>query len=111
MLVMQPIAICNLHHYNDDEMIRGFRHKGLERWFTLGDARGIKPKQGPRIRRMLDMIDQAVSAAELDIPGMQLHALKGERNGWWAMSVSGNYRITFRFKGEDATEIDLEDYH
>ena len=92
-------------------MIKAFRHKGLERWFRNGDSRGISAKHGPRIQRMLDMIDAAVSAGELDIPGMHLHALKGERKGWWAMTVSGNYRITFRFDGEDATDVDLEDYH
>ena len=108
---MQCITVCNPLHYNGDEMIRGFRHKGLERWFSRGDSRGINPKQGPRIQRMLDMIDQAVNASELDVPGMHLHALKGERKGSWAMTVSGNYRITFRFDGEDVTDVDLEDYH
>ena len=92
-------------------MIRGFRHKGLERWLSRGDSRGINPKQGSRIQRMLDLIDQAVNARELDVPGMHLHALEGERKGSWAMTVSGNYRITFRFDGEDATDVDLEDYH
>ena len=92
-------------------MIRRFRHKGLERWFTRDDARGIMPKYGPRTQRMLDMIDQAVSASELDIPGMHLHALKGGRKGYWAMTVSGNYRITFRFDGDDVVDVDLEDYH
>ena len=59
----------------------------------------------------LAYLDQAASASELNIPGMHLHALKGERKGWWAMTVSGNYRITFRFDGEDAIDLDLEDYH
>ena len=80
-------------------------------WFSRGDSRGKNPKQGSRIQRMLDQIDQTANASELDVPGMHLHALKGERKGSWAMTASGNYRITFRFDGEDVTDVDLEDYH
>lgn len=92
-------------------MIRNFRHKGIERFFRHDDASGIKSAYAPRIRRMLDLIDQATDVDQLDIPGMHLHALKGQRRGAWAMTVSGNWRITFRFVGEDATGLDLEDYH
>lgn len=92
-------------------MIASFRHKGMERYFRNDDARGIDARHAPRIRRMLDLIDLATSPAQLDIPGMHLHPLKGDRRGSWAMSVSGNWRITFRFEGEDAIELNLEDYH
>ena len=92
-------------------MIRSFRHKGVERFFRHDDMRGINPRQAPRIRRMLDMIDQATDVEQLDVPGMHLHPLKGERKGAWAMTVSGNWRMTFRFVGEDATDLNLEDYH
>ncbi|MBK9609535.1 MAG: type II toxin-antitoxin system RelE/ParE family toxin [Betaproteobacteria bacterium] len=92
-------------------MIRNFRHKGMERSFRHDDSRGINPRQAPRIRRMLDLIDQTTDVAQLDVPGMHLHPLKGERKGEWAMTVSGNWRITFRFVGEDATDLNLEDYH
>jgi proteic killer suppression protein len=92
-------------------MIRSFRHKGIERFFKKDDARGINAKHGPRIRRILDLIEQAASVEQLDIPGMHLHPLKFDRKGQWAMTVSGNWRITFRFVGEDATELNLEDYH
>lgn len=92
-------------------MIKSFRHKGIERFFRQGDLRGISAKQGPRIRRILDLIEQAASVEQLDIPGMYLHPLKGDRKGEWAMSVSGNWRVTFRFVGEDANDLNLEDYH
>ena len=92
-------------------MIKSFRHKGIERFFKKGDARGINAKHGPRIRRVLDLIDQATTVEQLDISGMYLHPLKGDRKGEWAMTVSGNWRITFRFVGEDATNLNLEDYH
>jgi len=92
-------------------MIKSFRHKGIERFFKKDDARGINVKHGPRIRRILDLIEQAASVQQLNIPGMHLHPLKFDRKGGWAMTVSGNWRITFRFVGEDATDLNLEDYH
>jgi proteic killer suppression protein len=92
-------------------MIKSFRHKGIERFFRQDDLRGINAKQGPRIRRMLDLIDQATAVEQLDIPGMYLHPLKGDRKGEWAMTVSGSRRIAFCFVGEDACALNLEDYH
>ena len=92
-------------------MIKSFQHKGIERFFRKDDARAINAKQAKRIRRMLDMIDQATAVEQMDIPGMYLHPLKGDRKGEWAMTVSGNWRITFRFDGEDAVDVNLEDYH
>ncbi len=92
-------------------MIRSFRHKGIERFFRKSDPRGVNARQAPRIRRMLELIDHAGATDQLDLPGMYLHPLKGERKGEWAMAVSGNWRITFRFVGEDAFELNLEDYH
>jgi len=83
----------------------------MERLFRHGDLRGISPGQAARIRRMLDLIDSATEVKQLDIPGMHLHQLKGQRKGAWAVSVSGNWRITFRFIGEDACDLNLEDYH
>lgn len=92
-------------------MIKGFRHKGLDRFFRKGDARGIQAQQAARIARVLDLLDDASTAEQLDIPGYYLHPLKGDRKGEWAMTVSGNWRITFRFEGEDAVDVNLEDYH
>lgn len=92
-------------------MIKSFRHKGLERFFRKGDARGIQPQHAGRITRILDLLEQAGNPDQLDMPGMFLHPLKGERKGEWAMTVSGNWRITFRFEGEDVIVVNLEDYH
>lgn len=92
-------------------MIRNFRHRGLERLFTKGDERGIQTTQAPRIRRLLDAINAARDVKELDIPGYGFHPLKGSRVGQWSLKVSGNWRVTFRFEGEDAADVDLEDYH
>jgi proteic killer suppression protein len=92
-------------------VIRNFRHKGIERFFKKDDVRGINARLGPRIRRILDMLDAATAVGQLDIAGWHLHPLKFERKGEWAVSVSGNWRITFRFVGEDAADVNLEDYH
>lgn len=92
-------------------MIKGFRHKGPNRFFRKGDARGIRTQQTARIARILDLLDDASTAEQLNIPGYYIHPLKGDRKGEWAMTVSGNWRITFRFEGEDAVDVNLEDYH
>ena len=92
-------------------MIRNFRHKGLERFFRRSDHRGIPAQSASRITRMLDALDQAAKPDDMAIPGYRFHPLKGERAGEYAVSVTGNLRITFAFDGEDAIHVNLEDYH
>ena len=92
-------------------MIRNFRHKGLERYFAKSDRSGIDARQADRIRRILDLLDAAVAPADMDLPGYRFHSLKGDRKGAYAVSVSGNWRITFRFERGDAVDVNLEDYH
>lgn len=92
-------------------MIRRFRHKGLERFFTRSDWRGIDSRQADRIRRILDRIEAAATPEDMNLPGYRFHELKGDRKGTYAVSVSGNWRITFRFEEGDATNVNLEDYH
>lgn len=92
-------------------MIRSFRHKGLARLFTAGIGRGVPVAHRDRIERMLDRLDAAVRPGDMNVPGWRFHPLRGDRMGHWAVSVSGNLRLTFGFDGEDAVDIDLEDYH
>jgi proteic killer suppression protein len=92
-------------------MIRSFRHKGSRRFFASGDARGINARHALRIGRILDLQDAAAAPEDLAIPGPGLQPLKGERKGEWALAVSGNWRITFRFEGEDVADVNIEDYH
>ena len=92
-------------------MIKSFRHKGLERFFRKGDSKGIQAQYAGRIERILAVLDEANTPEQLNIPGMYLHPLKGDRKGEWAMSVSGNWRITFSFEGDDVIIVNLEDYH
>jgi proteic killer suppression protein len=92
-------------------VIKSFQHKGLERFFRRGETKGILAQHVGRVQRILDLLDDASDPQELKIPGMFLHPLKGDRKGQWAMSVSGNWRITFAFDGEDVIVVNLEDYH
>lgn len=92
-------------------MIKTFRHRGLERFFTKGDYRGIPAQFAPRIERLLDRLDAVTAPADMHLPGYKFHELKGDRKGTFSIVVSGNWRLTFRFEGEDAINIDLEDYH
>lgn len=92
-------------------MIRRFKHRGLERFFVKGDHRGIPAQFGSRLERMLDRLDASVAPEDMDLPGYRFHPLKGSRIGEFATSVSGNWRLTFRFDGKDAVDVSLEDYH
>lgn len=92
-------------------MIRSFRHKGLKRLYEDDDAKGVRPEQVDRLRRILGNLDQAQQPADLDLPGYRLHPLKGARKGGWSITVSGNWRVTFRFEGTDVAGVNYEDYH
>lgn len=92
-------------------MIIRFRHKGLERLFTTGNSSGVAAQQARRIRLILAQLNVAQTPANMDAPGLRLHALKGDRKGRFAVWVSANWRIVFAFDGENVTEVDLVDYH
>jgi toxin HigB-1 len=92
-------------------MIGRFRHRGLERFFRSGDTSGINAQHAARLRRMLGTLNSSTGPAGMNVPGYRLHALRGERKGQWAVSVSGNWRLVFVFDGENATNVDLVDYH
>ena len=92
-------------------MIRGFRHKGLEQFFTTGSTRGINAQHAAKLRRMLSALHTAESPANLNHPSYRLHPLHGDRRGQWSMWVSGNWRIVFTFAGMDVVDVDLADYH
>jgi proteic killer suppression protein len=92
-------------------MIRSFRHKGLKAFFVNDDARKLRPDQVDRVRRLLDRLDASKSAQDMNLPGFGFHALKGDRKGEYSVSVSGNWRMTFEFDGENAERVDLEDCH
>lgn len=92
-------------------MIRRFRHKGLQRFFESGSKSGIQAQHADRLRLILAQLQAATSPRDMDLPGLVLHPLKGERKGTWSVRVSGNWRVTFAFAGKDADSVDYEDYH
>lgn len=92
-------------------MITQFRHRGLERFFSRGTRSGIQPAHAKRLRLILARLDVSRTVQDMDLPGLYLHELAGRRRGTWAVRVSGNWRITFRFEGVDAVDVDYEDYH
>ena len=92
-------------------MIKGFRHRGLERYFTKGTKAGVQAKHEKRIRLILGRLHVSASARDMDLPGLRLHPLKRKSKGMWAVSVSGNWRITFAFDGADIVDVDYTDYH
>ncbi len=92
-------------------MIKKFKHKGLKKLFSSGSASGIKPEQHRRIEMILDLLETASSYEDMNLPGLRLHQLKGDRQGVLSVMVSGNWRITFQFEGNHVTNVNYEDYH
>jgi proteic killer suppression protein len=91
--------------------IRSFRHKGLQRFFVAGTRSGIRAKHADRLRLILGRLDVSVEPRDMGLPGLGLHPLKGKHRGRWSVGVSGNWRVTFAFEGNDAIDVDYEDYH
>jgi proteic killer suppression protein len=86
--------------------IRRFQHKGLQRFFVTGSRRGIQPKHADRLRLILGRLNVASTPRDMDLPGLGLHPLHGGRAGTWAVRVSGNWRVTFAFAGQDVDRVD-----
>ena len=91
--------------------IKTFRHKGLERFFTAGSKAGIQAQHADRLRVILGRLGVATAPADMRLPGLDLHELQGRRKGTWAVTVSGNWRLTFTFQDRDVERVDYEDYH
>jgi proteic killer suppression protein len=92
-------------------MIRSFRHRGLEKYFLSGIKSGIQTEHERRINLILSRLHASTSPKDMDLPGLRLHEIAGKRKGTWSVSISGNWRITFEFDGEDAVAVNYEDYH
>jgi len=92
-------------------MIQSFKHKGLKRLYEKNDASLIGADIRKTVREILSLIDSARKPSALELPGYRLHPLKGDLKGYWSMTVRANWRIIFRFEGEDAYDVELIDYH
>ena len=107
---MSQLAACSATRYNG-RVIRSFKHKGIERFFRAGSLAGIQAAHAPRLGRQLSALESAARPEDMNRPGWQWHPLKGARSGHWAVSVSGNWRLTFAFEDGDAVLVDYLDYH
>jgi proteic killer suppression protein len=92
-------------------MIVSLRHKGLKLLYEKGDRRRVPSEHVDKVERILARLDEATGPGNMDLPGFRLHPLKGDLEGYWSVSVSGNWRVIFRFDGGDACDVDLVDYH
>ena len=92
-------------------MIRSIRHKGLKRLYEEDDHRGVVSQHADRLRDIFVRLDASATVADMDLPGLRLHPLKGEMKGFWAVTVRANWRVIFRFADGDAFDVDYLDYH
>jgi toxin HigB-1 len=93
------------------EMIISIKHKGLREFFETNSKKGIPPQLATRLRDRLDVIDTASTFEDIALPHFDLHELKGDRAGTWAVKINKNWRLTFVFADGDARDVDFEDYH
>jgi len=92
-------------------VIRSFKHKGLRTYYETGSKKGIIAEHARKLARILDRLDASVSPRDMNLPGYKLHKMVGDEKGTWSVWVDGNWRVTFRFEGEDAFLVDYRDYH
>ena len=92
-------------------MIRNFRHKGLAALYLDDQSKGVQQAHVKRLRQILILLDTAATPEDMNAPGLRLHPLKGDLQGAFAVSVSGNWRVTFRFDEGDVVDVDYVDYH
>lgn len=92
-------------------VIQSFKSKALRSYWTAGKVSGIRPDWRKKVRLILSLLDVAEVPSDMNVPGLKFHTLSGFRPTRHAVLVSKNWRITFSFDGEDAVDVDLEDYH
>jgi len=92
-------------------MIKSFAHKGIKAFFEIGTKAGIQAAHAPRLRLQLAALNRAKTPSDMAVPNWKLHPLKGNLAEHWAVTVNGNWRITFRFENGDALLVDYQDYH
>ncbi len=92
-------------------MIVSIRHKGLKVFYEKGDTSKLQLQHVGKIRLILTRLEAASRPEIMNVPGYHLHSLTGEWKGFWSVRVDKNYRIVFRFEGENVYEVDYLDYH
>jgi len=92
-------------------MIQGFRHKGLKRLFEKGETKGVRQDHVEKLENILAALNVARKPDDMNLPGFNLHPLKGDLRGFWSVTVRANWRVIIRFEGGNARDVDLTDYH
>ena len=92
-------------------MIKSFAHKGLENFFYSGSKKGIQAQHAQKLADILDRLDASNSIKDMKFPGSDLHQLKGKMKEFWAVKVSGNWRVVFSFEEGNAYNVNYIDYH
>jgi proteic killer suppression protein len=92
-------------------VIRSFKHRGLKALYDGRTAKRVAPEHVEKLRDILAVLERSRTPQDMDLPGLRLHALKGVLKGHYAVSVSGNWRVTFRFEDGHAVDVDYADYH
>lgn len=92
-------------------MIKSFQHKGLKLFFETGSKAGIQPHHAAKLARQLARLNMAKDSNYMNVPGWRLHPLSADFAGHFAVSVNGNWWLTFAFEGEDAVLVGYQDYH
>jgi len=92
-------------------VIKSFRHKGIQKYFETGSKAGIQSSHAAKLRLQLTRLDDSIGPNDMNAPGWKLHPLTGNLNGHWSVTVNGNWRLTFKFEGNDAILVDYQDYH
>ena len=92
-------------------MIESLKHKGLKRLFETGHTSGVNPQHAERLQKILALLETSENIDDMDLPGLNLHKLKGRRKNTLAVKVSGNWRVTFKLKNGDVLEVNYEDHH
>ena len=92
-------------------MIVNIRHRGLKHLYERGDRSRLRPDLADTVEEILGLLDVAENSRDMGLPGYRLHPLKGRLKGFWSVTVSGNWRIIFRFKDGNAHDVDFVDYH
>jgi proteic killer suppression protein len=92
-------------------MIGNIRHKGLAALYYDDQTKGVKQSLVKRLRYILALLATAFNVEDMNLPGLKLHQLKGDLSGFYAVTISGNWRVIFRFEDGQATDVDLLDDH
>jgi proteic killer suppression protein len=92
-------------------MIKSWSHKGLRLFYETGNTAKINAKHADKLHDILQVLDFATSPEQMGLPGLGLHKLSGDLKGHYSVKVNGNWRLTFKFEGQDAILVDYQDYH